>query len=212
MILPIQVLMVDDHQIVRDGLRLLLERAGFKIAGEAADGLAAVRLSAELQPDVAVIDVGVPMLNGLDAARAMLKQSPRIKIVFLSMHAEKQYILEALRLGAKGFVTKTHAADHLVQAIRDALRGKTYLNADTSEAVVSAYQSGLDLAADPLTPRERQVLQLVAEGRTTKEAASLLNISVKTAETHRARAMEKLDIHDTAGLVRYAIRRGLIQA
>ncbi|HZT73787.1 MAG TPA: response regulator transcription factor [Terriglobales bacterium] len=206
-----QILIVDDHHIVRDGLRLLLERAGFKVSGEAADGLAAAQMAAQIRPDVVVMDIGIPLLNGLDAARKILKDVPTAKVIFLSMHADKQYILEALRIGAKGFVTKSHAAEHLVQAVRDALRGKTFLNAETSEAVVAAYQSDANLLDDPLTPRERQVLQLVAEGRTTKEVAALLNISVKTAETHRSRTMEKLDIHDTATLVRYAIRRGLVQ-
>lgn len=209
--MAIQILMVDDHQIVRDGLRVLLERAGFQVVGEAADGLAAVRVAGQLAPDVAIIDISLPLLNGLDTAREILKILPKIKIIVLSMHAEKQYILEALRLGAKGFVTKSHAAEHLVQAVRDAVRGKTYLTAESSEAVIAAYQSDLPPLADPLTARERQVLQLVAEGRTTKEVAALLNISVKTAETHRSRTMEKLDIHDTATLVRYAIRRGLVQ-
>lgn len=210
--MPIQVLIADDHQVVRDGLRLLLERAGLRVVGEAADGLAAVADAARLVPDVAVLDIALPQLNGLDAGREILKSSPKTKVVFLSMHADKQYILAALRMGAKGFVPKSRAADHLVKAIREAARGQILMTEEISAAAVEAYQTGRDPAADPLTLRERQVLQLIAEGNTTKQAAALLHISAKTAETHRSRAMEKLDIHETAGLVRYAIRRGLVRA
>lgn len=190
---------------------MLLERAGFKIAAEAADGHAGARQAATLLPDVAVVDIGLPLMNGLEAAREILRVSPKTKIVFLSMYNDKQYILPGLRLGAKAFVSKAHASEQLVQAIREAMRGRTYLNPEVSQTVVEAYQTEEEGDADPLTPRERQVLQLVAEGKTTKQVAVILNISVKTAETHRARTMEKLNIHETAGLVRYAIRRGLLQ-
>ena len=209
--MPIQVLLADDHQITRDGLRIFLEQQGFKVNADASNGQEAVRLAGELQPDVAVLDLAMPIVNGLEAAREIQKISPKTKTIFLTMHNENHYILEALRSGAKGFVTKTHAAEDLVQAIRDAVRGKMYLSPEVSRAVVEAYQAKEALPMDPLTPRERQVLQLVAEGKTTKEAAATLQISVKTAETHRTRIMEKLNIHETAGLVRYAIRRGIIQ-
>ena len=209
--MPIFVLLADDHQMTRDGLGAFLVQQGFKVNSNASNGQEAVRLAGELQPDVAVLDLAMPILNGLEAAREIQKISPKTKTIFLTMHNENHYILEALRSGAKGFVTKTHAAEDLVQAIRDAVRGKMYLSPEVSRAVVEAYQAKEAFPMDPLTPRERQVLQLVAEGKTTKEAAATLQISVKTAETHRTRIMEKLNVHETAGLVRYAIRRGIIQ-
>jgi len=209
--MPILVLLADDHQMTRDGLCAFLEQQGFKVNAKASNGQEAVRLAEELHPDVAVLDLAMPIVNGLEAAREIQRVSPKTKTIFLTMHNENHYILEALRSGAKGFVTKTHAAEDLVQAIRDAVRGKMYLSPEVSRAVVEAYQAKEALPMDPLTPRERQVLQLVAEGKTTKEAAATLQISVKTAETHRTRIMEKLNVHETAGLVRYAIRRGIIQ-
>ena len=209
--MPVQVLLADDHQIVRDGMKVFLEREGYKVNAEAQNGQEAVRLALKLQPDVVVLDITMPILNGLDAAREILNNAPNTKAILLSMHDESKYVLEGLRVGVKGFVTKTHAAEDLVQAIRKALQGVTYVSPELSQSVFDAIQSKTDELQDPLTPRERQVLQLVAEGKTTKETANLLNISAKTAETHRARIMEKLDIHETAGLVRYAIRRGLIR-
>jgi len=209
--MPTQVLLVEDHQMVRDGLAMLLERAGFKIVAQAADGQQAVRQAEALQPEVAVVDIALPLLNGLEAAVEIVKVSPKTKIIFLTMHYDRQYVLRGFKLGAKGFVSKSHAPEQLVQAIRDVTRGKTYLSPEMSQVVLEAFQSNEDAEAEPLTPRERQVLQLVAEGKSMKEVAVVLNISVKTAETHRARTMEKLDIHETASLVRYAIRRGLLQ-
>jgi two-component system, NarL family, response regulator NreC len=209
--MPTFVLLADDHQMTRDGLSAFLEKQGFKVNANASNGQEAVRLAEEIHPDVAVLDLAMPIVNGLEAAREIHRLSPKTKTIFLTMHNENHYILEALRSGAKGFVTKTHAAEDLVQAIRDAVRGKMYLSPEVSRAVVEAYQAKEALPIDPLTPRERQVLQLVAEGKTTKEAAATLQISVKTAETHRTRIMEKLNVHETAGLVRYAIRRGIIQ-
>jgi len=151
-------------------------------------------------------------LNGVDAAREMLHSEPRMKAILLTMYTEDPYVLEALRAGISGYVLKTQAAVDLVQAIREVTRGSIYLSPGVSRAVVDAYRHKSDLPPDPLSPREREVLQLVAEGKTTKEIAGVLNISVKTAESHRMHIMSKLDIHETAGLVRYAIRRGLIQA
>ncbi len=210
--MPIQVMLADDHQIIRQSLKVLLEREGLKIVGEASNGQEAVKIAESLHPDVAVLDVSMSVLNGIDAAKEIQKVSPQTKTVFLTIHDEDPYLLDALRAGAKGYVVKTHAAEHLVQAIREASRGGVYLSPEVSRAVVQAYQNKTELSAEPLSPRERQVLQLIAEGKTTKEVAGVLNISVKTAETHRTRLMEKLDIHETAGLVRYAIRRGLVQA
>jgi len=209
--MAIQVLLADDHQIIRDGMKVFLEREGYKVNAEAENGREAVRLALQLRPDVVVLDISMPILNGLDAAREIVRDVAGAKTILLSMHDENSYVLEGLRIGVKGFVTKTHAAEDLVQAIRHALQGKTYLSPELSQMVLQAFQSKDEFAKDPLTPRERQVLQLVAEGKTTRESAKLLNISPKTAETHRARIMEKLNIHETAGLVRYAIRRGLIR-
>jgi len=210
--MPIQVLLADDHQIVRQSLKVLLEREGLKIVGEASNGQEAIKLAESLHPDVAVLDISMSVLNGIDAAKEIQKVSPQTKTIFLTVHDEDPYLLDALRAGAKGYVIKTHAAENLVQAIREASRGGMYLSPEVSRAVVQAYQNKTDVSAEPLSPRERQVLQLIAEGKTTKEVAVVLNISVKTAETHRTRLMEKLDIHETAGLVRYAVRRGLVQA
>ena len=207
----ITVLLADDHQVVREGLKALLEREGFHVVAEASDGQQAVQLAKQFQPDVAVLDLAMPILNGLEAAREIQKVSGKTKPIILTMHTESHYILEGLQAGAKGFVMKTHAAEDLVQAIREASRGRTYLSPEVSQTVVQAYQDKVDIRPEPLSPRERQVLQLIAEGKSTKEVAGLLNISVKTAETHRTRIMEKLDVHETAGLVRYAIRRGMIE-
>jgi two-component system, NarL family, response regulator NreC len=209
--MPINVLVADDHQLVRQGLRALLEREGFRVVGEAANGQDALQLAGTLHPEVAVLDLAMPLLNGIDTAREIQRISPKTKTILLTMHTDRRYILEALRGGAKGYVMKTHAADDLVRAIREAARGGTYLSPEISEAVVLAYQDKTEIPPDPLSARERQVLQLIAEGKTTKEVAVTLDISVKTAETYRTRIMEKLDLHETASLVRYAIRRGLVQ-
>lgn len=209
--MPIQVLLADDHQIVRQGLKSMLEHEGFRIVAEASDGREAVRLAASSHPDVAVLDLAMPGLNGIDAGREILRSTSRPKIILLTVHKEDPYVLEALRGGISGYVLKTQAADDLVRAIREVMRGAMYLSPGVSRAVVEAYRTRSELTTDPLSPREREVLQLVAEGKTTKEVAGLLGISFKTAESHRMRIMAKLDIHETAGLVRYAIRTGLIE-
>jgi len=207
----VRVLLADDHPVFRQGLRALLEREKFDVVGEASDGLEAIAAAERLQPQVVVIDLAMPALNGVDAVREIVKRVPRCKAVLLTMHTEEYHVLEALRAGAKACVSKTQAAEHLLQAIKDVCAGGVYLSPHVSGAVVQAYLAKTELPYDPLTPRERQVLQLIAEGKTTKEAAAVLEVSVKTAETHRTNLMEKLDIHSTAGLVRYAIRRGLLQ-
>ncbi len=206
-----QVLIADDHPLIRQGLRTLLEQHGFTIVGEAADGREATQLAQELAPDVAVLDLAMPLLNGLDAAREITRMSRRTKTILVTVHTADQYVLEALQAGVRGYVLKSQATAELVQAIKEVMRGGRYLSPGISEAVVQAYLAKTDLPADPLTPREREVLQLIAEGKTTKNIAGLLGLSVKTVESHRTRLMEKLDIRQTAGLVRYAIRRGLIQ-
>lgn len=209
--MPIQVLLADDHPIVREGFKTLLEREGLQVVGEASDGHEAVRLARTLHPDVAVLDLSMPLLNGLQAAQEILRASPRTRTILLTMYTEDHYVLEAVRIGIRGYVVKRQAVTDLVQAIREVANGAIYLSPSVSQAVVQAYLGRTELPPDPLSSRERQVLQLVAEGKTTKEIAQLLGISTKTAESHRSRIMEKLDIHETAGLVRYAIRRGVIQ-
>ncbi len=208
--MPLRILLADDHLIVRQGLKVLMQREGFDIVGEAADGQEAVRLARDRCPDVAVLDFAMPLLNGLDAAREILRACPRTRAILLTMHTEDRYIHEALRAGVSGYIVKTQAAGDLVLAIREVSRDMTYLSPRVSRTVVQAYLAKSDVP-DPLTPREREVLQLVAEGKTTKEIAGLLGISVKTAEAHRMRIMKKLETHNTAGIVRYAIRQGLIQ-
>ena len=206
-----QVLIADDHPLIRQGLRTLLEQHGFTVVGEAADGREAAQLAQELEPDVAVLDLAMPLLNGLDAAREITRTSRRTKTILVTVHTADQYVLAALQAGVRGYVLKSQATAELVQAIQEVMRGGRYLSPGISEAVVQAYLAKTDLPADPLTPREREVLQLIAEGKATKDIAGLLGVSVKTVESHRTRLMEKLDIRQTAGLVRYAIRRGLIQ-
>jgi DNA-binding NarL/FixJ family response regulator len=207
----VSVLLADDHPVFRQGLRALLEREMFQVVGEAADGFEAIAMAERLQPQIVVIDLAMPALNGIDAAREIVKRAPRAKAILLTMFTEEHHVLEALRAGVKGCVSKSQAAEHLLQAIQDVSMGGVYLSPHVSGAVVQAYLAKSDLPYEPLTPRERQVLQLIAEGRTTKETAAMLDVSVKTAETHRTNLMVKLDIHSTAGLVRYAIRRGLLQ-
>ena len=207
----VSVLLADDHPVFRQGLRALLEREMFQVVGVAADGFEAIALAERLQPHIVVIDLAMPALNGIDAVREIVKRAPRAKAILLTMFTEEHHVLEALRAGVKGCVSKSQAAEHLLQAIQDVSVGGVYLSPHVSGAVVQAYLAKSDLPYEPLTPRERQVLQLIAEGKTTKETAAMLDVSVKTAETHRTNLMVKLDIHSTAGLVRYAIRRGLLQ-
>jgi DNA-binding NarL/FixJ family response regulator len=207
-----RVLLADDHALIRQGLKALLEKHGFQVAGEASNGQEALHVAASAKPDVAIVDIRMPILNGVDAARELKKSSPKTKVILLTQHDEDQYVTEALRAGVKGYVLKSQIADDLVHAIKEVCRGSVYLSPKISSAVVDAYLCKTNAPADPLSARERQVLQLVGEGKSTKEVAAQLGVSVKTAESHRARLMRKLDIHETASLVRYAIRRGLIQA
>jgi DNA-binding NarL/FixJ family response regulator len=211
--MPLKILLADDHQIVRQGLKALLEEEGFKVVCEASNGQEAIALAREFDPDVAVLDLSMPILNGIGAAEEIRKASgSKIRVVLLTVHTERQYVLQAMRAGIRGYVLKTRAAADLIQAISDVASGLTYLSSGVSQAVVEAYLTKEELPPqESLTPRELQVLQLVAEGKTTKEVASVLGVSFKTAESHRTRIMEKLDIHETAGLVRYAIRKGIIQ-
>ncbi len=207
-----RVLLADDHSLIRQGLKSLLEGQGFQVVGEASDGHEVLRAVEETHPDIAILDIRMPVLNGVDATRELKKSSPKTKIIILTQHDENQYVTEALQAGAKGYVLKSQGAEDLVQAIREVSRGAVYLSPSISHTVVGAYLSKGTVSPDALSGRERQVLQLVGEGKSTKDIAMHLGISVKTAESHRARLMKKLDIHETASLVRYAIRRGLIQA
>lgn len=210
--MPLSVLLADDHQIFREALRVVLEREGFNVLAEARDGREAVQLAYTLRPDIAVLDLLMPVLNGLDAAQEIVKVSERTRLVLLTMYTDDHYIIGALRAGVRGYVIKTQAAQDLLQAIRAVNDGMTYLSPGVSRALVDAYLTHKPPGISPLTTRERQVLQLVAEGRTSKEIADCLTLGVKSVESYRTRIMQKLDIHHTAGLVRYAIREGLIQA
>jgi two-component system, NarL family, response regulator NreC len=210
--MSLRVLLADDHQIFREALKVFLEREGFAVVAEARNGREAAQLAYTLRPDIAVLDLMMPVLNGLDAAQEIGKVSERTRPILLTMHTDDHYVIGALAAGVRGYVIKTQAAQDLVQAIRAVQEGMTYLSPGVSRALVDAYLTHQPPGVSPLTGRERQVLQLVAEGRTSKEIADCLGVGVKSIESYRTRIMQKLDIHHTAGLVRYAIREGLIQA
>lgn len=212
--MTIRLVVADDHKLFRDGLRLLLERrADLEVVGEAADGREVVRLAASLRPDLVVLDVSMPGLNGIEAARVIREHDPSVRIAMLSMHADRRYVLESLKAGASAYLLKDDGFDELVRAIPRILAGHLVLAERVGEQVVQEYlalarREG-DSAFDRLSPREREVLQLIAEGRSTKEIAALQDVSVKTVETRRQQIMEKLDLHSVAELTKYAIREGL---
>lgn len=209
----IRVLLADDHAIVREGLRALLSREpDLQVVAEAGDGREALRLAQETRPDVATLDLSMPLLNGLEAARQMATWERGPRPLLLTMHTDDQYVLEALRAGVRGYVLKKQAAADLVRAIREVAGGAVYLSPGISAIIAEAIRTPAPPSEETLTPREREVLQLVAEGRTTKEIASILGVSIKTADAHRTHLMQKLNIHDVAGLTRYAIRQGMIEA
>lgn len=210
-----RILLADDHKIVRDGLRSLLEKLpGMVVIGEASDGRAAVQLTKELSPDIVVMDLTMPYLNGIEATQQIRQNSPATRIIALSMHSDKRFVLQVLRAGASGYLLKDSAFEELATAIRAVNANKTYLSPPMADLVLKDYLQQLPKSGPSvyslLTGREREVLQLIAEGKTTKETASLLTVSVKTVETHRQRIMEKLQIRSVAELVKYAIREGLI--
>ena len=209
--MPVRVLIADDHALIRESFRALLERNGFEVAGEAANGQDAVRLARELKPDVALLDVSMPLLNGLDAGREIQRANKNTRVVLLTMHAEGHRMAAAMRAGIRAYVLKSQPSQDLVLAIRAVMRRQMYLSPELSQCAMDACLSA-DAAPAALARREAQVLQLVAEGKTSKEIAQVLGVGPKTAESYRARLMKKLDIHDTAGLVRYAIRQGVVQA
>lgn len=206
------VVIADDHQMFRQGLKCLLEADEFHVVAEAENGQEAIRLTRQHTPQVAVLDYSMPVLNGIDAAKEIQRRSPQTVVVLLTMYDDERYALEALKCAIRGFVLKHQAADELLNAIREVLKGSIYLSPGISAAVVKALMMKNDEPDELLTCRERQVLQLIAEGNTTKDIAGLLHLSVKTAESHRSRIMGKLELHNVAGLVRYSIRQGIIQA
>ena len=206
----LRLILVDDHAIVRQGLRALLEDAHLQVVGEAADGEAGVRLCETLRPDIAVLDVAMPRMNGIDAAREIVRTAPQTRVILLTVFSNEAYVLDAVHAGVSAYVLKSNAASSLRDAIDAASRGEMYLSPTISRAVVQAYLSSGDTPRDPLSVRERQVVQLIAEGRSMRDIGELLGTSARTAQTRRARIMEKLNIHDIPGLIRYAIKHGLI--
>ena len=206
-----RIVLADDHQILRHSLRALLEREGLTVVAEAEDGERAVEVVRKMRPDVGVFDLSMPRLNGIEAARRLADDDPAPRIVLLTVHRDVHYVRAALEAGITGYVLKTQAAADLLGAIRAVAAGGVYLSPGVSRPLVDAYVGGKGPRRDALSPRESEVLRLIAAGRSTKEIAVALGISVKTADSHRTRLMEKLDIHEIAGLTRYAIREGLVE-
>jgi DNA-binding NarL/FixJ family response regulator len=211
--MTIRILLADDHNLVRAGIRALLQsNANVEVIAEASDGQRALELVAAQHPDIAMLDVAMKGMNGIEATARIVKEFPETRVIILSVHANEEYVRQALRAGARGYLLKDAAVAELELAVNAVARGETYLSPAVSKHLVSDF---LQREADPspfeqLTPRQREILQLIAEGRTTKEIAQRLGVSVKTVEAHRAQLMERLDIHDITGLVRYAIRIGLV--
>jgi DNA-binding NarL/FixJ family response regulator len=211
----IRVVLADDHNLVRAGLRALLEELpDVEVVAESADGREALAAVLALRPDIILLDIAMPGLNGLESAARMLKEAPGTRVVILSMHSNESYIAQALKVGVAGYVLKDAFADELPLIIRSVSRGETYLSSGISKQVVEALRSRLTGDADSplLTPRQREILQLLVEGKSAKEIAHLLEVSAKTVEAHRSQIMDRLDIHDLPGLVKYAIRTGLVRA
>ncbi len=212
--MSIRIILADDHKIVRDGLRALIEnQAGMKVVAEADNGRETVRLARDLLPDLVIMDIGMPDLNGIDATRQITAELPDVKVIALSMHSDRRFVVQMFRAGASGYLLKDCAFEELARAVNAVLKNQTYLSPAVAGPVMEDYihrLSTADSIAYPiLSPREREVLQLLAEGRSTKETASLLCVSTKTVETHRQQIMSKLNIHTTAELIKYAIREGL---
>jgi DNA-binding NarL/FixJ family response regulator len=226
---PIRILLAEDHALVRAGFRSLLHSfSGVEVVGEANDGREALRLIEVLRPNIVLMDIMMPGLNGLEATARVSKEFPTVRVIILSMNAAEEYVLHAMRAGASGYLLKDGSITELEEAIRAVARGEKFLSSAVSKYVIAGYvqrtseqsaganaggpaHSGSPLTMEKLTPRQREILQLIAEGNTTKEIAKKLEISVKTVETHRTQLMERLDIHDIAGLVRYSIRVGLVE-
>jgi len=208
--MPLRLVLADDHLVLRQALRALLERRGLEVVADEPDGRAAVAAVERLTPDVAILDVAMPILNGVDAAREIQRVAPDCTVILLSGVDDARFVRDALKVGVRGFVQKSQGSDDLVHAIEEVRAGRLYVSPGASQAIVDACATTEKEEGSHLTPRERQVLQLVGEGKSTKQIAEVLHISVKTAEFHRGRLMKKLKVHDTANLVRYAIREGWI--
>jgi DNA-binding NarL/FixJ family response regulator len=213
----LRILIADDHEVARKGIRSLLENhPGWEVCAEAKDGREAVEFAESLRPDVLLLDIGMPNLNGLDAARQILATDPDARILILTVHDTEQIVREVLAAGARGFLLKSDAGRDLVAAVEALQRRRTFFTSKVAEMMLDGYLRPHSDTGDPtgqrvLTPREREVIQLVAEGKTTKEVASVLSLSVKTAETHRTNLMRKLDLHSVADLTLYAVRNGIVQ-
>jgi DNA-binding NarL/FixJ family response regulator len=212
----IRILLADDHTVVRDGLRALLEReSDMTVVAEASDGRESVRLAETEAPDVVVMDLAMPVMNGMEATRRIVAGNAKIRVVILSMHQDESYVLGALKAGAKGYLLKDSLRGEVVQAIRAASQGRSFLTRKVARILQEDYvsrvqQRGVEDRYELLSDREREVLQLIAEGRSNKEVANLLNISLSTVETHRAHILQKLDIHGVPELILYAMRKGII--
>jgi DNA-binding NarL/FixJ family response regulator len=208
-----RILITDDHKLLREGLRSLLENRGFEVTGEAEDGRSAIRLAKQLEPDAVIIDISLPGLNGIEATRQIHQNSPQVKIVVLSMRADSRAVLAALAAGASAYLLKEAAFEEVVIALRVALKGQTYLSPAIAHVVVQSsvqhWSANPGSVRDGISGREREILQLVAEGRSSKEMAASLFVSVKTIETHRKQIMNKLHLHSIAELTKYAIREGV---
>lgn len=206
-----RILLVDDHTVVRKGIRMILSaQPDLEVVAEAKNGLEAVSEAERTQPDVAIMDVNMEGLNGIEGARRIAESSPRTRVLALSMHRDAVYVREMLRAGAKGYLVKDADDDALIDAVRAVARGEAYLSPSIADAVLTDYRKHVTNPVDLLTAREREVLQLIAEGKTNKEIATQLSLSVYTVEAHRSRLMEKLNLHSTGDLVRFAIRNGFI--
>ncbi|MGH9660706.1 MAG: response regulator [Bryobacteraceae bacterium] len=211
-----KILLVDDHKVLRSGLRRILEEhADLQVVGEAADGREAVDMAGALDPDIVVMDIGMPQMNGMEATRQILARHPHVNVLILSMYSDETYLVQTLRAGARGYLLKDSAEDELIDAVRAVSTGVPYFSPRIARMLVGDSMQRLrdEAATDTyelLTPREREVLQLIAEGKSNKEVASLLFVSPTTIETHRARVMEKLDLHSTAEIVLYAVRKGIV--
>jgi two-component system, NarL family, response regulator NreC len=211
-----RILLADDHKLMRSGLKALIEQQpDLTVVGEADDGRQAVALAASLQPDLLVMDIGMPNLNGIEAARQITQANPGTAIVILSMHSDESYVLRALKAGAKGYLLKDSAESDLIRAVHAVAGGKSFFSPAVSKVLLDDYvrklqRSGAEDAYDLLTPREREILQLIAEGKSNKDVANLLNLSVYTVETHRSNIMEKLNLRGIPELILYAVRKGII--
>jgi two-component system, NarL family, response regulator NreC len=213
----IRILLADDHTIIRSGLRLLLEQQpDFKVVAEANDGREAVQLVSKHHPDVAILDIGMPQLNGIEATRQIVAENPEAQVLILSMHSDEGYVLRALKAGARAYILKNSAEADLIRAVRSVAEGKSFFSPVISKMLLEDYvrqvrEKQVEDSYDLLTPREREILQLLAEGKSNKEVANVLGLSFHTVETHRGNILEKLNLHGVPELILYAVRKGIIQ-